>query len=834
MNEEIKSIIDHIPLVCFKYGRTPNEEYNTRKRWSKTPKQDLCNFKCRCKESRFFPYLHRGGQPHICTTDPSVLSTAIKGSDRLPNLLARGSKFRPEGCQLDFITSQGETLSSFLLKEVDNWLNLVHEAKGIPLSHFGKMRAEFLSELKKIESEISSEIDSDEEASSPSSVRIEYRALEPLHVRSDPNQSAESIAIIPKGGSFFVLQLKGSWCQADLDSDIRGWVLSHVNIRILAEPVSNELDVSDSISKAQRKFLDSELVLTLTDKAPGIFLLVCPRLYAEALYSEMEKPGQYEDVSDSEEVVATRLNAMVLRTGVYGANPPEKDDMPKFLQLAVVWIKYHKKKKEVCYRPLALNALNPMAPLCKAISDALIAVENALHKMHSDLILQHFGVMVDKNWICSSSDNAASRFNLVNRIESPETIKECKIVSADISNMYPSLPISMMVQVLSVVIDEVFRRAALSLGSKLKPDMLHRINTMPFQELKRLARNLKLPKSNLRLSITQIFQLRKNVVKHLADREEDRVVIQISDMRHRAKKSAPIFRKVATGVSKANFDMFKVKEHLLITKYMLKKWIVMALNNQFVTVGGKVKKQVRGLAQGKADAVRLSGIFLSFFEMSFVLRCTRKWTAATMPLGIRLMCIHSQRMVDDLWQIVPKGFDNFRHLYFDSFGSIDDFHGVYPTIAVNQSERHPLKNPIVFSTDNQGQEVPHLDFTTIINPIGKLDWKLYDKVWDIPDLCMMRKFPHRFTFLSAHVMRNTVWNALRRCDRRSSTLGYMLEAIKHDFKLRLYHGWCPHELEKLVVKFNLYTQSKGHPRIVAAFIRSMVKDAIEEFNRSTA
>lgn len=260
----------------------------------------------------------------------------------------------------------------------------------------------------------------------------------------------------------------------------------------------------------------------------------------------------------------------------------------------------------------------------------------------------------------------------------------------------------------------------------------------------------------------------------------------------------------------------------------------MALNNQFVTVGGKVKKQVRGLAQGKADAVRLSGIFLSFFEMSFVLRCTRKWTAATMPLGIRLMCIHSQRMVDDLWQIVPKGFDNFRHLYFDSFGSIDDFHGVYPTIAVNQSERHPLKNPIVFSTDNQGQEVPHLDFTTIINPIGKLDWKLYDKVWDIPDLCMMRKFPHRFTFLSAHVMRNTVWNALRRCDRRSSTLGYMLEAIKHDFKLRLYHGWCPHELEKLVVKFNLYTQSKGHPRIVAAFIRSMVKDAIEEFNRSTA
>ena len=89
---------------------------------------------------------------------------------------------------------------------------------------------------------------------------------------------------------------------------------------------------------------------------------------------------------------------------------------------------------------------------------------------------------------------------------------------------------------------------------------------MPFQELKRLARQLKLPKSNLQLPIAQIFQLRKNVVKHLADRAEDRVVIQISDMRPRSKKSNPTFKKVASGVSKANFDMFKVKEHLLITK----------------------------------------------------------------------------------------------------------------------------------------------------------------------------------------------------------------------------------------------------------------------------
>ena len=52
-----------------------------------------------------------------------------------------------------------------------------------------------------------------------------------------------------------------------------------------------------------------------------------------------------------------------------------------------------------------------------------------------------------------------------------------------------------------------------------------------------------------------------------------------------------------------------------------KNWIVVALRNQYVTVGGKVKRQTRGLAQGKADAVRLSALVLSFYEMAFVLRC---------------------------------------------------------------------------------------------------------------------------------------------------------------------------------------------------------------------
>ena len=56
------------------------------------------------------------------------------------------------------------------------------------------------------------------------------------------------------------------------------------------------------------------------------------------------------------------------------------------------------------------------------------------------------------------------------------------------------------------------------------------------------------------------------------------------------------------------------------------------------------------------------------------------------------------RMVDDLWQIVPRDFDNFELLYFKSFAPLGTFQGVYPTAAPNQSERDVIMNPIVFST----------------------------------------------------------------------------------------------------------------------------------------
>ena len=86
---------------------------------------------------------------------------------------------------------------------------------------------------------------------------------------------------------------------------------------------------------------------------------------------------------------------------------------------------------------------------------------------------------------------------------------------------------------------------------------------------------------------------------------------------------------------------------------------------------------------------------------------------------------------------LSKGFNNFELLYFNSFEPIGTFQGVYPTTAPNQSERDVIMNPIVFSTDNTGVSVPHLDFTTMIHPVshpdGRLEWKLFEKVWAIPE-----------------------------------------------------------------------------------------------------
>ncbi|MEC7287727.1 MAG: hypothetical protein VXU42_03455, partial [Verrucomicrobiota bacterium] len=157
-------------------------------------------------------------------------------------------------------------------------------------------------------------------------------------------------------------------------------------------------------------------------------------------------------ISDPEEVVVHRLNSFVNRLQLWGISKAQVDegekDQPSHLKSLVVWIKCHKSG----YRPLALNAANPLADLCKMISDALIAVEFETHKMYRDLIATHLGYVVDRNWTNSSSDETAERWAFLNKVVSPELMSKCHVLSADIEAAYPSFPFQLIIETMIVTL----------------------------------------------------------------------------------------------------------------------------------------------------------------------------------------------------------------------------------------------------------------------------------------------------------------------------------------------------------------------------------------------
>ena len=98
----------------------------------------------------------------------------------------------------------------------------------------------------------------------------------------------------------------------------------------------------------------ANMVTTLTDKAPSVLLLCCPRLYGKTLYDEMDKPNQYVDEEDSEEEVVARLNKMVAKYKLHGKDDLDPADLPVNLQYAASHIKFHK----VGYRPRLVTTEN--------------------------------------------------------------------------------------------------------------------------------------------------------------------------------------------------------------------------------------------------------------------------------------------------------------------------------------------------------------------------------------------------------------------------------------------------------------------------------------------
>ena len=140
------------------------------------------------------PYI-RSGSGHVCTTDPSIVAAAVPGSMRLANLLARGAKFRPEGCKIDFCETHGDSLYGHVQEEITHWLTLLMEKYGMPRCHFSKFESAFYQKVQEWEGVIEAEKDKADsiDPSAPFDP-LPYEALERLHNKFD----ATIIASIPR------------------------------------------------------------------------------------------------------------------------------------------------------------------------------------------------------------------------------------------------------------------------------------------------------------------------------------------------------------------------------------------------------------------------------------------------------------------------------------------------------------------------------------------------------------------------------------------------------------------------------------------------------------
>ncbi len=270
-----------------------------------------------------------------------------------------------------------------------------------------------------------------------------------------------------------------------------------------------------------------------------------------------------------------------------------------------------------------------------------------------------------------------------------------------------------------------------------------------------------------------------------------------------------------------------MKEGMLtITRSTLSHWIRYALYNQYLTCFGKVWQQSRGFAQGKADAVRMSQLVLNFFDLCWAQKMCKLYSASNMH-GIRLWLLSSQRMVDDHWALTPTDFDWTKLLYFQNFNDPSD-HGIYPKKAVHLEGVSTVEYPFVFDTTNVGDKAPHLDFISFIED-GKIHYKLFDKVTEIPQLKNLRKFPHVDTMLSEQVKINSLMNQISRADRRTSKLKYLIEALRTDITNRLRNGYKKEEIASCVLRYQAYQKSKGKLPFVLCCVRNMLDEVLNSF-----
>ena len=113
---------------------------------------------------------------------------------------------------------------------------------------------------------------------------------------------------------------------------------------------------------------------------------------------------------------------------------------------------------------------------------------------------------------------------------------------------------------------------------------------------------------------------------------------------------------------------------------------------------------------------------------------------------------------------------------------------------------------------------------------GRIHYKQFDKVEEIPQLRHLRKFPHKDTMLSKQVITNTIMNQINRADRRTSKLKYLLEAMRKDITSRLRNGYDKRLVAQCVLRYQRYTKNKGKLAIVLLRVRRMFSKVLKRFD----
>ena len=206
---------------------------------------------------------------------------------------------------------------------------------------------------------------------------------------------------------------------------------------------------------------------------------------------------------------------------------------------------------------------------------------------------------------------------------------------------------------------------------------------------------------------------------------------------------------------------------IYVSREKLIEWSTFVAQNAYVTFGGSVWLQLIGFPMGSNCSPEFANLFLAYFEMAFIIRCFERY-GRQLPRGLWLMIVFGCRYMDDQWHLLLDGFD-FETVLYDEreIGGTD---GLYPC-RLRGPDGEWIDYPLKLNVEGIGIETSFLDvLSTVDRKIGRLGYDCYDKREAMPCFKDRRTFPHIDTVLNEVSKRSVLLGEMYRFDRRTSTV----------------------------------------------------------------